>query len=501
MIYLVSVDGHDGDSVVARRFGTHGYFDADYAYYEPRVSNPGNYERHLFAAGTTTGQSSVGVGEIVLRNEDGGLDHLDRWGFAGRAVTIGRTRGGTEVETVWRGTVEQPVPSWSELQFRVRDRLEELRRPIQANTFSGVTVSGGRSDAEGRPDDLMDRPKPLVFGRVLNVTPAAANVYDLVWQVNDGPVADIPAVYDKAVALRRGADYPTLAALIAAPTAPGTYDTCLAAGYFKLGSSPVGQVTADVTEGVTPAARTAARVVARMLARGGLPADQLDAGSVAALDAKTTAEVGIYIADERHTLDAVTEVLESVGGYLVPDRQGAFRLGRLEAPGAPVATIDLADAREITPFVSGDQGRGIPAWRVVVKYARNWTPMGRSELVEGPCASQERRAWLAAETRDAKAEDPAVKAVHPLAPEIPFSSLLLDAGAAQAEAARRLALYGTGRSFLRVPVPPEVAAERELGETVVLEAPRFGCADGKPVVVMGIVEDYGAAAGQLILWG
>jgi len=68
----------------------------------------------------------------------------------------------------------------------------------------------------------------------------------LIYQVHNGPIHDALAVYDKAAALEFEADQPTLSALQSGTVSAGKYQTCLNEGYIRLGSIPVGGVTADV---------------------------------------------------------------------------------------------------------------------------------------------------------------------------------------------------------------------------------------------------------------
>lgn len=314
MKYLIDIDGHDGAAPTTLRWGTHGLWDGD-AYYEPRVLNPGNFERHMFSPKRTSGESRVGFGEAVTANQDGAFDHLRGWGFAGRTFRLRKTgtTAAAAVET-FVGTVEQPAVTWDEVVWRLRDRLEDLRKPLQTNRYAGSTVNGGLDEAEGT-EDLKGRPKPVCDGRNSNVPAVLANAFDLVYQVNDGAVTAVPAVYDAGVCLPTYAgDYPTLAALIAADLPRASWATCLAEGYFRLGSPPVGLVTADVTVGATAADRTAAQAALHLLDRAGIPPEDIDAASFAALDALNAAEIGLWVADDRTALDVLTEVLGSVGG-------------------------------------------------------------------------------------------------------------------------------------------------------------------------------------------
>ena len=61
-----------------------------HTYFSPRLSQPLNVRRQMFAEGTTRGKSTVSLGEIRLNNMDGALDYLRDVAFDGRAITVYR---------------------------------------------------------------------------------------------------------------------------------------------------------------------------------------------------------------------------------------------------------------------------------------------------------------------------------------------------------------------------------------------------------------------------
>jgi hypothetical protein len=199
-------------------------------HFEPRVLEPGNFERHLFSSGTTSGSSSVGVGEIVFVNTDGGMDDYREWGFDGRTLRILKLDGSTYGDAVewFRGTVEQIEFNWSRVSVRMRDRLAELDKPIQPAKFDGSNV--GPAGIEGTDDDLSGRVKPQVWGKVRNISPAAVNTSALIFGFNwdetgaTKAISSVDAVYDNGVLLGVGTNHASLAALQAATPTAGQAD-------------------------------------------------------------------------------------------------------------------------------------------------------------------------------------------------------------------------------------------------------------------------------------
>src|SRR5690554_1359231 len=99
------------------------------------------------------------------------------------------------------GTIEQAEFTWKRVVLRIRDRLAELDEPIQTTDYAGTTIAGGMDEAEGRPEDVKDRPKPLLYGVGKNLPAVAANMFDHIYEVASNGVASIDAVYDRGVAL------------------------------------------------------------------------------------------------------------------------------------------------------------------------------------------------------------------------------------------------------------------------------------------------------------
>ncbi|MBY0432202.1 MAG: phage tail protein [Rhodospirillales bacterium] len=477
--------------------------------YEPRVISPGNFERHLYRSGATGGGSEVAYGLIILNNADGGLDHLIGHGFDGRTLLIRRGEPDAAYPAgfpvLFRGTVEQAEFSWNRVTLRLRDRQAEIaEKPLQNNRYLGTNVAPG--GVEGTAEDLKGQPKPRLYGRVSNISPPCVNPWKAVYQVSDAtgrPLA-IDAVYDKGVRLTRSVARASLAELLAVVPAGGCWDWYRGAegAFLRLGSPAAGRITCDAAEGAQASDRTAAGIARGILTGpGGLTDADLDAASLAALDAANPAEMGLWRGTEEDSVGrALDEVLSGIGAYWVPDRLGTFRLGRLEAPQGP--PLERYEAwRILGPgierLISSDKGRGVPAWRITVRHSRNYTVQDENELAG---VAADRRAWLGSEYRSALAENAALCIAHPLAGEITITSLLLSEQAAQAEAQRLLALRGVRRDLVRLKVHAPEAAAIDLGAVVEVRLPRFGWDGGALFRVIGMVEDFERNRTELELW-
>lgn len=479
-------------------------------HYMERTKVPGDYSRSLFSNGTTYGQISVGAGYIEIVGNDGKLDHLrSRYAFDGytlRIKTIPRIRPKyADAVTIFAGTVEQVELGWEKVTVRIRDRLAELDVEYQDVLYAGTTTAGGMNEAEGTPDDLKGKGKELGYGRPLLVPAVAANPFDNIFGLGADGFDAVEDVRDRGVLLTAtGSDYSTISALRAASIPGGHYATVKVLGLVRTGSKPAGQLTARPVEKSNAADRTAAQIARRMLLHKGFVEGQhFMAEDIAALDALNASEIGYWIPPEDLTsLRAIQQVLGSIGASIIPDRLGVYRMMRFQEPdGYPVTILTSAEILEgqINLLATGDEGRGVPAWRVTVQYARNWYPMARGNLDVN--ATEEFKAFAVSEWRSAVAEDETVKAVHRLASDLTFETYLTEEADAQAEATRLLALHSVPRERFQVRVKSFYVERVELGSVVRLQLNRFGLATGKDFVTIGIQENFATGTTTLDLWG
>jgi hypothetical protein len=512
--YLLDADAWTGSAVQTLHVGSHTYVTrptdtpAD-TIYDGRIVDAGQMTRSMGVADGTHG--SVSYGYLELAASDGELDPWLRYGFDGRAFTlraVGRHRALSTSTVLFKGSFAglDASDTINGIRLRIRDRLAALDVPLLTERYAGTTISGsdGIPLAEG-DETLQDQIKPRIWGKVTNVSGRVVNRFRLLWQFSSLPVAAI-AVYDGAAALTLAGDYPTLAALVAATISPGFYGTCLTAGIVRLGGSPVFAVTADVTEGDTASLRSAGQVVIRMLTAIGIPTADRDAATFTALDAFNAAEVGIYLDSETSALTAIQQVLDSIGGSILPTRLGVFQVFGFAVPsGTPVLTLterDLVSGGAFgLSFSAQSSSDGLPVWGVNLTYGRVYRTMEASEMAGSvPLA---RRTYLGDATRTATAQNASVKTSHPLATEMSVDTLLTQQADAQAEATRRLALFSVQRDQITFPVTldrPEVIS-LDLGQVVAVDFTRFGFTGGKLFRVIGREDDYSRHRASLTLWG
>ncbi|MEQ8345084.1 MAG: hypothetical protein RIB84_23920 [Sneathiellaceae bacterium] len=515
-IYLVEIVAatDSGGTLATLRYGTEGYNEPSApGYFDDKLEEPGLWRADIWREGVIGGASDLGVGELVLVNPDGDLDALRAYGFSGRALTLYVGQQGaawSSFSTVLTGTMEQPEFDLDEIRIRLRDRQAETDVPVQPTKFEGSGGLEGGADREGQP-------RPLAFGKPMNVPAVLVDSSLWIYQVNDGAVDDVPAVRDRLVGLTQEADYADEATMLSTAPSASSYRVWPAGGYFRLGSRPDGQVTADVVQGASAGDRTAAQIATDLLTGpAGVASGDVSSADVTALDTANAAELGLWIDSETTVRQALDQVLQSVGAFWYVDRAGDFRMRQLAAPaGSPVARLRIDDGA--TAFTADDYaieglerlrlavGRddgatGIPAWRVVLNHTRAWT-VQREDIDSAATAAA--ITFASREWRSEVASDASIQTQHLLAPQLEVESLMVSAAAAATEAARLLALFKAARDRYRVTahLSQDLVDAVDLGDTVTLYSPRYGLSAGRAMTVTGLQYEVQADLVTLDLWG
>jgi len=513
MIYVVEIQYYDtADSTVKTAYyATEGFATKPSdtpanTVVAARIVNPALLRRDVFDVGTTGGASRVGYGELVLRNDDGVLDAFNTYAIDGRRLTVRYADSASAAypsayTTLFIGTMEQAEITLDTVSIRVRDRQVLATAALQPNKYAGDNVLP--DGVEGLTSDLGGKPKVWLRGACFNVSPVMVNTSKLIYQVNDGEVRDLAAVYDSGALLSRdlAGNYADQAAMELTAPGEGEWRMWPEGGMFRLGSSAVGQLTCDVIEGLAPLDRSAAGIYRRTLMDAGVPYEQISGADLAALDAANRATLGLYVTEETTNQAVLDDIARSVGAWWGIDTDGIWRIKRLEAPSG-TAVLELTADNIIdgslrrVPLNDG----GLPAFRVTVEGVPNYTVQtsGLAGYVSAP-----RRARLAQAHQDGIATDSSVQTSYLLAPEMTVSTKLACLGAAQTEATRLLALYSVKRDRFEVTVNADAAtlAQIDLGVVVNITYTRFNLNAGKLFRVLGYQLDPTEGIASLTVWG
>lgn len=500
----------------------------------PRLKDAGSISLSAYGSNRTSGGTVLDKGTIELVNVDGALDDWLSYGFDGQPVTIRVGEKGAAYplgfKTVLTGTIAGVEGRFKALYLRLRDMQYVLETPACTSIYAGDNALP--EGVEGTAADLKGQRKPRLFGKVFEIEPPLVNTSKLTYQVNDGAVQSIDAVYDQGEALTPGDDFDTVADLHDEVVAEGTYITCKALGYFRLGSAPVGQITADVTQGAAAANRTTAQILAALALDAGVVSDLEDGGiillgedgeillgedgevllgagyttgtlttaDVAALDNVAPAEVGVWITGDETYAEAMDRVAASVGAFYGFDGLGRFRVGRLTAPAGTPRLVLGPDQFQSDLERKPPRDNALPVWAVTVQHTLVHT-VQRANLAGA--VSAERRAYLANAYRSARVESAATQVRHALAGEISVETLLTSATDATTEATRLLGLYSANRAIYEVPVAIDILPDDPLAfmDIVRLDHERFDLSGGKPFRLIGIRLELASRKAILSLWG
>lgn len=445
--------------------------------------------------GALSGRSAPGSGALTLGisqswKDDGTLAALKSYAWGGRAWEIRRvTAPGAAWSTAERiggGTVSTfEQISKTEIQIAFHDRSVDFAAEMQAAHFEGTGgVEGG--------EDLKNKPRPLVFGYEHNAPGILVDTVNRIVEFHAGPVEEIVEVRDNGNALVKAAS---------APPAAGEWFPDLSAGRVTLGADPVGEITGSV-KGAKPSGvwlQKAGEIVSYLVQEfGGLSAGEVDAVSIAALDAARTGTVSIATGTVPVNLSVVLDRLLSPLGWWGFTRTDQFRVGVIAAP-VSTAKTDAAIVKVITDYkiVKGSlrvRPLGIPPRRIDLEYGRLAALQSADQLAGG--LSMENRLLWSTEYRLATAPDAAGQAaraqLHPRSKpqQVPSALAWGQTSAAEAVAGGVDALVGVPRGLAVLETDRVTALDR--GDEVWIEHPDYLL--GLAGLVLGVT-DRGRATG------
>jgi len=489
--YLVILEPYDprAETTVAHYFSDDGFItgpsdDPANTYFEPRLTFALNFERQLFAGGRLSGRSLPGAGTLQLNNADGALDTMTELAFDGRRVRVllgGEGFAYAEFAVIFDGTADGIEVDDEVMTVRLRDLQSRFEAGLDRGIYGGTGGLDGRSG-------LKDREKPLTFGRVFHVPAILVDPATLTYQVHDGAIESIDAVYDSGLALTKVAGSPSA----------GQFSVDASDGTFTLGASAAGPVTADVRGDKSSGSyvETVAGLIQRLVSTR-LAGDETVSVNTAAFqhgDRFHGDAVGIWVRSGAGLAEVLDSLADSVGAHYGFDRAGAMTIGRVDEPAETPATLfDETQVLEIERLAVAR-----PVWRQSVEYRRYWQTLDAGSVAGA--VGEEARADLAEPVRVEAVEDPEVRTRHLLSVDAVAVTLLTETSSAATEAARLLSVFGADRVAFRVLLKTQPFA-LDLGQTITLRYPRHGLQAGRNLVVVGMVEDSASNEITLDLWG
>ncbi len=464
--------------------------------FDPILLSQGSIGRYVYSDGRTGGNTKLDIGEVILTNIDGQIDTWIDYSFDGRQIKIYKGDGGAypaDFTQIFTGTMDGIELTFDKAILRIRDKSYLFDVPVSSNSYLGNNSLP--SGLEGVAEDIKGQKKPICYGVVYNVTPILVNTSRLIYQVNDGAISTVDAVYDRRSPLTKGSDYTSQSDMETTAPSAGYYRVWPAGGYFRIGSNPSGQITADVTQGASASNRTVAQVLKLLAEKAGLTSGEINSSDITTLDTANNSVIGIYLQDET-ILESMDEIASSINAWYGFDESGVYRVGQLTTPASSVMDIYDYDLLEgIDRRIQKDIA--IPTWKVNVSHSKNYTVQD-SDIAGS--VTQASRAWAAEEYRTEYSSN-INQLKWKLSQEYAVQSLLTSAANAATEATRLLSLYGTRRDIFEISLDIDTYAGVNLMDTVTVYLNRFAMDSGRLFRVIGIYLQLENNKATLTLWG
>jgi len=471
-VLLAELTAYSSGSAVTRYLGSK-YFDTGAS------DTPANKQYEGILVGSPffssnmaeafSGRSFVSMGDLLVDNGEGDLDSwiTDAWDGRDAVLKFGDPVWDiSDFRTILTGVVDNlQIENDKTLRLVIRDNQRTLDGPIQTTLIS----SGENTDS----------PVPLCYGEVFNIMPVSTNTSTHEYQIHEGQIEDIVAVYVDGVATGL------------------TVTEDLTNGKFTLSADPAGTVTCDA-KGHKPSGSykyKPGEIIRAIVSRILTDPDDLDTSAFTAFDSDLNYTIGVYIEYRENMLDVIDRILPA-GWFYGFGRDGKFSLAALKVPSGETSTMTID---QIETY--GDlnvQKADIPQWRTRLGYKKNNTIM---DFGTASGVSEAQRTFLKFEHSNvAKYEVSGVKTTHLLAQDpAALPTTIVSSANAVTEATRLQVLFGTQRYTYRVKafVAP---LQIKVGSVVTITDDRFGLSSGTKAVVTGIVEYLLDNKLELELW-
>lgn len=443
-------------------------------YIAPRIKSVGSFRRELFSGTRVTGAVRPSFGEIVLMNSDGGLDAWMGYAISGAKVVV---RIGDEdaaypagYTTVYIAYAQHLVADFSEIRLRLRDRLHLLEQPLVKAQFAGTGGLEGTSSMAGKLKQWVSQ-DPGWFPPVL-LDPAKQLYF--VQSTGAGSLQSDFKIYEGAMEITRGADYPDASTCLSTSPTAGTARFWFGFGgagpvYVRLGSVPQFDIR---VYGHGYKASGAAFTFTDIANMGGI-----SGGSGSGLVSH------MLVDDSRTFLQVLEDASTPRQYYFGMSRLDEFVSGAVEAPGmVPAHTFTQHNAKSWSRTPAQDMDA--PVWSLTVYCGKCWP----SNLAGAAAATDKdnlsRTPWQFSFSRN----DSAIRTANPgaVAAVVEIKERVFpNAFSQNAYLDAYLALFGVRRDFYTCTVP--LTAETialELHDTVEIKLPRFGLESGKKMRII-----------------
>lgn len=257
----------------------------------------------------------------------------------------------------------------ADIDFESDDRW--LDEPL-LDTYAGT---GG---VEG-PDGLEGAVKPLLLGSPRFAPGVLIDAVDNIYQLSAyGAIQGVEAVYDRLSSLGASTgDHASLAALLAATIANGSWATCLALGLVRLGAPPDGQVCFHVSgDNVGGWSRLPGALISRIATIAG---GVVSAASLTAISVSRPYNLSVALTDQitaRELIQSIAASIKAVAGvdwsgnlFVVP-LAITSAVKALNSDGSALPAIAEVSQLPVDP----------PFWRLATEAEKTWVIHGDADI-------------------------------------------------------------------------------------------------------------------------
>lgn len=370
---------------------------------------------------------------------------------------------------IFDGLIQEiTAPNESTLSFTLFDKLQRLNDPITERTLSDT----------GYSENTASTVLPVLFGEVFNLQPllvdnGSTSGLGQVYMVHDGAISGLIEVRDNGV--------------------PITVTEGDATGTFTLLTKPFGTITCSA-QGKTPYTNTVAGIISQIVTNYGTEENRFSAAELNFEDFTNASPVGIYCRDRTNVLDACNQLAKSLHANLICPSivvtdgvvsTSKLRLVEIKIPtGTPKYYLD--DNNMLVNSLSIQQMFPVKP-SVKIDYCKNYTIQATVAGGVNP-ASKFDDVWLYAVPLPAAtaAKRTLYRDSGTVAEE---ETLLLTTAAAEAEVAKRLALWQEQRYVISADYLPHLMFV-QLGDVVQITSARFGLSGGKLGLVYSVTRNW-----------
>jgi len=354
--FLFDLTGWDGTNSTTYRLSNLPKVFNNY-FYEPRIQGIPAFSRVMQLWKFASSQTSFG--NLIVLNGDAQMDSMRNWIFSGQDFSC--KLGGDEIldadyTEVLKGVMGKPEYSDSKVVIPIKDYSAKLKKELPPNIYTSTA---------NMPTETVGSPIPLCFGTVKNIKPVLIDDATMTFQVHDGRINDITAVYDDGAVF-------------------SSFTKDLSNGKFTLTASPVGgldKITCDVQgyhNGTKQLIKPGEILNHIATTYTTLTSGDLDAASFTQLDVDRPYDIGFYIRNKQSVFSVFDNVLRGILSDWGFTRTGKLQVLAFELPGT------YSEKYENREFMSFRELKNIlPAvyHRFSIKYAMDWSDDSKTAQV------------------------------------------------------------------------------------------------------------------------